>query len=460
MSNFVELDEDAAEVKEINGLQEVDLVQTGLPKKRFWQLTPEERLFWIEMSIILLVLFVAESSRGLVVPTLYLYVETVGGGKRVLGMVIAGYSVGRLFGSSLFGWLYNTKGGRFALVVSCAIAVLGNFFYSLAPLFGVWSIIVSRALVGLGSGVFSVARAMIADCTKVEERTRFMAYSSAVQFIGFALMPGAALIFLYIDIPITATYELDEYTLPGYVLALMNAIIVPIVMFKLPYRAPTPESTTKKSDSSVPEEIITLGIWVFIFLNFVARGTLAVLETTGAPVFASAWGKTNDIVMDTSIMMLILGLIGLIVFFVIDKVEKRIPELYLLTFSFIIVAVGGMLMIDYGPGVNLAQFLSGALLIWSLGSPISQTFTLSTFSRILGSKPQGTLMGWIGSAGSVGRIVFPILAGFGGINVSFIISVIVSLLSAGMVLAYNWRVQVIKRRMTLDVELPQMGTKF
>lgn len=78
---FTQLEEiDGEELKEIEEMHQIDLVPVALPPRRWyeiWRLNAEERLFWIEMSIILIVLFVAESSRGLVVPTLYLYVETV-----------------------------------------------------------------------------------------------------------------------------------------------------------------------------------------------------------------------------------------------------------------------------------------------------------------------------------------------------------------------------------------------
>ncbi len=62
---------------------------------------------------------------------------------------------------------------------------------------------------------------------------------------------------------------------------------------------------------------------LFIFLNAVARGVLALLETVGPPVFQSSWkDKDNDILADTSQMMFILGAIGLIVLLLIDEIQK------------------------------------------------------------------------------------------------------------------------------------------
>jgi len=198
-----------------------------------------------------------------------------------------------------------------------------------------------------------------------------------------------------------------------------------------------------------------VGAGVFIGLNFVARGVLALLETTGALVFMAAWGDVDgDAVTDTSTMLLTLGAIGLIVFALIDRIEKVVAEHLLLSASFLLIGVGGICLLDFtGNGASLAQFLSGAILIWSIGSPISQTIILSAFSKILGSKPQGEMMGWIGSAGSIGRIVFPLLSGFLGNNPSFIVSAIFSFISAGAVLLYNWKIQQYRKREAVQIAL-------
>lgn len=36
---------------------------------------------------------------------------------------------------------------------------------------------------------------------------------------------------------------------------------------------------------------------------------------------------------------------------------------------------------------------------------------LGLFSKVVGAQPQGTLLGWFGSAGSLARIGFPVIAG-------------------------------------------------
>jgi len=450
------------EIEEQENLLEVDLHQTH-PKWKIWKRIDWKNInwpFWKEILLVLTTLFVAESSRGLMVPSLFLYVEDNGGNKKSLGMVVAGYSVGRLFGSVVFGWWYNKRGGKEVLIFSLLISIFGNFAYSFAPLTGWWIILVSRSVVGLGSGILSVVRACIADITTVEQRTRFMAYSSAVQFLGFAIVPGIAGVLTYIDFRV-GSLDIDQFTSAGFLLALINFLMMIVIIIWYPNRKPvtlehvdssTKSKSKKDASSSIPQSMYWIGALVFIALNFVARGVLALLETTGAPVFMDAWSDDDgDSVKDTSNMMLLLGLGGLVIFALIDWLEKYIAEHWLLSASFLMIGSGGLFLFDYtGNGVSLAQFIIGASLIWSIGSPIAQTIILSAFSKILGSKPQGEMMGWIGSAGSVGRIVFPLLGGFLGNNPSFLVSAITSFLSAISVLVYTWMIRKAKAKALRD----------
>jgi hypothetical protein len=58
----------------------------------------------------------------------------------------------------------------------------------------------------------------------------------------------------------------------------------------------------------------------------------------------------------------------------------------------------------------LWRLIVGAGLIWSVVSPLGGAVTVSVFSRLLGTKPQGVYMSVITAAGGVGRIIFPLLA--------------------------------------------------
>ncbi|CAN0428886.1 unnamed protein product, partial [Ectocarpus fasciculatus] len=61
--------------------------------------------------------------------------------------------------------------------------------------------------------------------------------------------------------------------------------------------------------------------------------------------------------------------------------------------------------------ISLHVFIAAVFLVYSIGYPIGHTAVLALFSKVVGTQPQGTLMGWFGSAGALARATFPVLAG-------------------------------------------------
>jgi len=393
------------------------------------------------MSIVLFALFVAESSRGLVISTLFLYLQTVGGAHPLfVAGVVGGFSVGRLVGGILLGYWFNKRGAKNVLFWCFAVSALANLLYSMAdPLHEKWIILGSRVVVGFGSGVLSVGRASIAEITTEKERTRFISYSTAVQFVGFSLMPGVAALLSFVDFSV-GPFSVNKYTASGYLLFLMNVLVMALVWFLLDARPPQKETiqTPGKDVSASQRRLYLWGVWLFIFLNFAARGVIALLETVGTPEYLDALDEpVADPVKHSSTFFLILGCFGLVMFFSVDFLKRFMQEHNILVSAFVIIAGGSLLLIEYTHDVSLIRFYVGAALIWSVGSPLTQTIVISSFSKILGSKPQGTMMGWIGSAGSVGRILFPLLTGAFGEDISFVVSAVLCLVCGVGVIAYE-----------------------
>lgn len=73
--------------------------------------------------------------------------------------------------------------------------------------------------------------------------------------------------------------------------------------------------------------------------------------------------------------------------------------------------VGNAVLIGSSADMNLLRLSAGVGCLWSVSYPLSQTVITSMFSKVPGSNSQGIKMSWIGSAGSLGRILGPIAAG-------------------------------------------------
>jgi hypothetical protein len=127
--------------------------------------------------ISLLLLFVAESSRGMVVSTLYYYMLSVDNNDASMAhhfqpLAVSAFSLGRLIAAPIFGWAQDRWPVKWVVTLTIVISVLGHALYIFCgnitdPAAASCAIIAARALVGLGSGgsygVFCEAVSLVAS---------------------------------------------------------------------------------------------------------------------------------------------------------------------------------------------------------------------------------------------------------------------------------------------------------
>jgi hypothetical protein len=127
--------------------------------------------------ISLLLLFVAESSRGMVVSTLYYYMLSVDNNDASMAhhfqpLAVSAFSLGRLIAAPIFGWAQDRWPVKWVATTTIVISVLGHALYIFCgnitdPAAASCAIIAARALVGLGSGgsygVFCEAVSLVAS---------------------------------------------------------------------------------------------------------------------------------------------------------------------------------------------------------------------------------------------------------------------------------------------------------
>ncbi|KAF0709321.1 hypothetical protein As57867_005972, partial [Aphanomyces stellatus] len=84
------------------------------------------------------------------------------------------------------------------------------------------------------------------------------------------------------------------------------------------------------------------------------------------------------------------------------------------------------------------EFAIGIFFIWSVGSPFVTAVSVAAFSKILGSRQQGTWMGILGSTASVSRIILPLLpALFSTFTPMFLINVIMCAMGIALLVWYD-----------------------
>ena len=148
---------------------------------------------WHCLALMGLCTLIGDMSRGIYFPTLYLNVIRNGGDKVAAGFAVASMSAGRILVSPYFGRLSETIRHRKVLIISTSILLVGALVYSQAQ--SVLGIIAGQLIVGIGSGTLGVTRSYVAETTEPKHRTEYMAYLTAMQYTGFAVMPmvGAVL---------------------------------------------------------------------------------------------------------------------------------------------------------------------------------------------------------------------------------------------------------------------------
>ena len=153
--------------------------------------------------------FSAESARGLVMPTLFLYTQSLGGDLATVGMLTSVFSLGRFLGSTFFGWMCDRYSFRTVYLLTSGIGLCGNILYLCADTSAFNSIgllTLSRFLVGMGGGNRSVCRANVAALTHVHQRLTYLTILTMVVFLGYAVTPGLAGVLTSLDVTVAGVH--------------------------------------------------------------------------------------------------------------------------------------------------------------------------------------------------------------------------------------------------------------
>lgn len=422
--------------------------------------------WYLHMALIHMSEFGAEAARGLVLPTLFTYAQELGGDLVYVGLLTSVFSVGRFFSSLLFGWLSDRVSFRTLYNLSGGCAIVGNLLYVLPYSPSIHSRVLlafSRFVVGFGAGNRSVCRANIAMLTRVEQRLQYFTLFATVVFLAYALTPALGGVVGDAEVQLDGGYVIfNRMTAPGFLLVVLNAITVAfnnLVFDETISRedAPTEDihdtkgahrssltpnatnegvqvespATPAQNSDAVPllsDRMATAGMLVFIFLNFNARGILSIFETVNVPLFHTVTGRTSmeseesvEATWDTSMFYLVVGLLGLLTYAGIQCFRKRFSDVSFVIFGFAMLLVGNTILLLLcalgGSAVDVADssafdvFVLAEVFVWSIGCPVTSAVIVSAFSKVLGTRRQGFLMGIFGSSASIARTILPLLPG-------------------------------------------------
>ena len=424
--------------------------------------------------IVLMACLIGDMARGVLFPTLYMNVVRLGGSKEMQGIAVASFSMGRVFSSPIFGTLSERHGHRWILVVCAVIIAVGCVQYCYAATLA--SITVGQFVTGAGAGSLGVTRSYVVECAKEKrQRTVYLAHLNAVQYLGFTVMPimGSVMAVVGERYPFQVPWlhlDVNTFTLPALFMAALsaaNALLLCAVyvepsggkvkrtksmhevlgtsssthsLLKLTTSTRmvmpmvTPLVTTLKSAGEAaplrfeldvvdeegsepgppqrPWSHISNGTAVAItgyLLTVTTKGTIGVYETLGAEFALSRfeWDSVR-----TGYTFALCGALGVACLMSFDRLVAWFDDTDLALAGIACMTVASMGIVGSAGSLGERGFYASLVLMYAVGYPLGHTAVLGMVSKIADAGPQGTRMGWLAAAGSLARIIFPLLAGF------------------------------------------------
>ncbi|WP_425216914.1 MFS transporter [Tumidithrix helvetica] len=129
------------------------------------------------------------SSLASLLPTLPLYVDSLGGTNAQIGWVMGAFAIGLLACRAYLGRLADRRGRRLVMQIGLGVATIVPLFYAISP--SIPMLIVLRAIHGISIAAFATGfSALIADLAPVEQRGEVIGYMSLVNPLGLAFGPA------------------------------------------------------------------------------------------------------------------------------------------------------------------------------------------------------------------------------------------------------------------------------
>jgi len=380
--------------------------------------------------IICFVVLIGDMNRGVLFPVMWPLVQELGGNSVWLGYAVGAFSFGRIIASPGLGKWSIERGYTKTLLLSTSIMFIGCLFFAQVHRIGsLLFLVFSQITMGIGSATLGVTRAYVAEITATRQRTTYIAWLTAVQYGGFTVTPFFGSLFMYLLQD--RKYELglitiDKYSAPAYFMSFLCIITFVFLITGFRERCRSKPEQKKKSKTIMQRDdaantITWFGLTTYnaaligcMLLNVSTKGSIGAFETMGISYAQSHFGLSAA---TAGTIVSMNGVIGVFSLLSMGCIGRVLTDVQMIIGGITVCALG---IIGFSPlhsvedGAENAvwKYVVGILMIYGVGYPIGHTAVIGLFSKVVGRRPQGTLQGWFASAGSLARILFPIMSGY------------------------------------------------
>lgn len=385
-------------------------------------MAPEQRK---KMIVLMINMFIAVGSFGIIIPILPAYFASIGEGGMAAGLMIALFAGAQLIMSPVAGKWADQYGRRIMIILGLAGLTLSMFvFYAFDS---IWMLYVSRVIGGVGAALLIPALfAYVADITTMEQRAKGNSYISAAMSLGIVIGPGIG--------GFLADFGLKMPLLVSALISLVATIFSILVLKESQVKEDMPKVEVKADPMmKMLAQSVNKPYFIPLVITLVMSFGLMAYESVLGLFVDNQFGATPQ---EIAVMITATGIISVIVqLFVVDRIVKVLGEGKVLNI-FIGVAAFGFFLSLFAS--SYAFFFAITLIIF-LATAILRPVINTLISKLAGNE-QGFAMGMNNAYMSIGNVLGPTLAGIlydVDISYPFILGLVV--LSFTITLSMTWQ---------------------
>ncbi|PQD93786.1 MFS transporter [Pradoshia eiseniae] len=377
------------------------------------------------MLILMVNMFIAIGSFGLVIPILPDYLASIGEGGTAAGLMIAVFAGAQLVMSPIAGRWADQYGRRKMIIYGLIGLSLSALVFYLSN--SIWILYFSRLLGGVGAAMLVPAIfAYIADITTLDQRAKGNSLISAAMSLGIVVGPGIGGYLAEIDLK-----------LPLLVSAIVAfvAVIFSVILLKESRKPSDMEHMTGERESffvSLASSVKKPYFVILLITLIMSLGLMAYESVLGLFVNDQYGASPKDIAN----MVTATGVVSVIAqLFIVDKIVNRFGESSVLILFIMVTALGYLISIFAG---SYGAFFGITLIIF-LGTSILRPVLNTLVSKMAGSE-QGFAMGMNNAYMSIGNVLGPTIAGsLYDVNIIYPFVMGFAILLITLLLAYSWK---------------------
>jgi MFS transporter, DHA1 family, multidrug resistance protein len=351
-----------------------------------------------KIIILMINMFIAIGSFGIIIPILPAYLESIGQGGTAAGLFIAIFAGAQFLFSPIAGKWTDQYGRRKMIIYGLAGLTLSMFiFYAVNS---IWLLYASRVVGGIGCAMLVPAIfAYVADITTMEQRAKGNSYVSAAMSLGIVVGPGIG--------GFLAEFGLKFPFLISAIVSLVSVIFSIVLLKESDVSVQNGQPNQIQDEETMVQKIarsVKMPYFIPLVITLVMSFGLIAYEAVIGLYLDNQFGSTAK---DIAIMVTGTGIVSVIVqLFVVDRIVNRYGEKTVLNFFIAVAAVGfflSMFAFSYAIffGISLIIFLSSSIL-----RPVLNTL----ISKLAGNE-QGFAMGMNNAYMSIGNVAGPTFAG-------------------------------------------------